>query len=104
MSEYPPSVQLCRLYEKTSKTTGNQYLVGRLGSAKIVVLKSKDTGDDGGPIWNVLVSEAPPKSSGDKATTKPKDTTAADEAAMLDHQRPTDPRPASTMPDDPMPI
>jgi hypothetical protein len=38
MSDYGPQVKLARLYEKTSKT-GNQYFVGRLGMAKIAVLK-----------------------------------------------------------------
>ena len=43
MSDYGPQVKIARLYEKTSKT-GNQYFVGRLGMAKVAVLKSKVAG------------------------------------------------------------
>lgn len=57
-NDYPPSIPLCRLYERTSKK-GTHYLTGRLGAAKVVILKSSGTTDDGAPIWNVLVSPAP---------------------------------------------
>src|SRR5258705_12545050 len=60
---YGPTVPLCRLYERISKS-GNHYLTGRLGAAKVVVLKSSDTTDDGTPIWNVLLQEAPAKRDG----------------------------------------
>jgi hypothetical protein len=58
MSDYGPQVKLARLYEKTSKT-GNQYFVGRLGMAKVAVLKSKEAAEDGSPMWDVLLQEAP---------------------------------------------
>jgi hypothetical protein len=57
MSDYGPQVKLARLYEKTSKT-GNQYFIGRLGMAKIAVLKSKEVAEDGSPMWDVLLQEA----------------------------------------------
>jgi hypothetical protein len=57
MSDYGPQVKLARLYEKTSKT-GNQYFVGRLGLAKVAVLKSKEVAEDGSPMWDVLLQEA----------------------------------------------
>jgi hypothetical protein len=66
---YGPSVPLCRLYERVSKN-GNHYLAGRLGAAKIVVLKSNEVSDDGVPIWNVLVSEAPVKSQGERTSQR----------------------------------
>ena len=56
---YEPSIQLTRLYERVSKRTGNHYLSGRLGGAKIAILKSSDVTDDGVPIWNVVLQEAP---------------------------------------------
>jgi hypothetical protein len=56
--DYGPSVPLARLYERVSKS-GNHYLTGRLGAAKLTVLKSNETTDDGVPICNVLVQEAP---------------------------------------------
>jgi hypothetical protein len=58
MSDYGPQVKLTRLYEKTSKA-GNQYFVGRLGMAKVAVLKSKEVAEDGSPMWDVLLQEAP---------------------------------------------
>ena len=57
MSDYGPQVKLARLYEKTSKTS-NQYFVGRIGLAKVAVLKSKEVAEDGSPMWNVLLQEA----------------------------------------------
>jgi hypothetical protein len=57
MSDYGPQVKLARLYEKTSKT-GNQYFVGRLGMAKVALLKSKEVAEDGSPMWDVLLQEA----------------------------------------------
>jgi len=65
-SDHPPSIPLTRLFERTSKK-GTHYLTGRLGAAKIVVLKSNDTTDDGTPIWNVLLSPAPPKPATESA-------------------------------------
>jgi hypothetical protein len=56
----PPSFVLTRLYRKKSEK-GNTYFTGRLGGARVVLLKSNDTADDGGEIWNLLASEAQPK-------------------------------------------
>jgi hypothetical protein len=53
-----PSFTLTRLYRKKSEK-GNTYFTGRLGGARVVLLKSKDVSEDGGEIWNLLVSEAP---------------------------------------------
>lgn len=60
MSEqkYGPSITIARLYERVSKS-GNHYLVGRMGMAKIAILKSSEMTDDGVPIWNVVLQEAP---------------------------------------------
>ena len=63
-NEYPPQVRLGRLYEKTSKTSGNIYLSGRIGLARIVVVKSRDVADDETAIWDILVSQAPDRSKG----------------------------------------
>jgi hypothetical protein len=58
MSDYGPSIKLTQLYERESRN-GNRYFAGRLGYAKIVVLKSDRTAEDGTPIWDVLMQEAP---------------------------------------------
>ena len=57
MSDYGPQVKLTRLYERTSKKTGNQYFTGRLGAAKVVMLKSREVTEEGGAIWDVLLQE-----------------------------------------------
>ncbi len=59
-NDYGPSIKLARLYEKTSKN-GNTYMTGRLGGAKITLLKSRDVADDGSAIWDILLSQAPDK-------------------------------------------
>ncbi len=53
------SFRLTRLYRKTS-AKGATYFAGRLGGAKVALLKSRDTAEDGGEIWDLLISEAPP--------------------------------------------
>ena len=62
-NQYGQSVTLARLYERTS-AKGNIYLTGRLGLAKIAVLKSRDTTDDGTQIWNIVIQEAPDSANG----------------------------------------
>ena len=76
MSDFPTSIKLCRLFEKTS-ATGNTYFIGRLGVAKIVMLKSRELGDNGDPQWDVLIQEqsetsrkTPPHLGGRKDTAK----------------------------------
>jgi hypothetical protein len=68
---YPPQVRLGRLYEKTSKSSGNIYLAGRIGLARIVIVKSREPADDGTAIWDILVSQAPdkPKPVGEREET-----------------------------------
>lgn len=58
MSDYGPSIKVCRVYEKVS-AKGNTYFTGRWGSARINILKSRETADDGTPIWEVLLQEVP---------------------------------------------
>jgi hypothetical protein len=43
----------CRLYEKRSKKTGNQYFTGRLGNMKVLIFKSRDVAENGDPIWEM---------------------------------------------------
>lgn len=57
---YKPSVQVTCMYEKTAKS-GQHYLQGRWGFAKVLLLKSSRTDDDGNCIWNLLLQEMPPK-------------------------------------------
>ena len=56
--DFPPSIRVCKLYEKTSKS-GSRYFTGRWGGAKVALVKTKEEGDGGDPIWALLLSEAP---------------------------------------------
>src|SRR5262245_16901869 len=87
MSAYPPSFPVCKLYKKTS-AKGNTYFVGRWGGARITLLQSDETTEDGSEVWHLMMSQGPgqvvPKPSGD--------------ARKRNWQRPadTDARPASS--------
>jgi hypothetical protein len=74
---YPQSLRVARLYRKTS-ANGNTYFTGRWGGARISLLKSKDTADDGGEIWDVMLAEALP----------PKQQNSVAEDPRRDYQRP----------------
>jgi hypothetical protein len=53
----PPSIELARLYEKTSQR-GTRYFVGRLGLARITLLPG-EAAEDGTATWRLLLREAP---------------------------------------------
>lgn len=59
-NEYPPSVTVGKLYERTS-AQGNQYISGFFGSMKLTLLRSKDADAEGHPIWNLVIAAAPPR-------------------------------------------
>jgi hypothetical protein len=94
MSDYGPQVKLARLYEKTSKT-GNQYFVRRLGMAKVAVLKSKEVAEDGSPMWDVLLQEAP---------SEPRRKPEAKEEAHREAPAAAAPYSAKRLPDDSIPF
>jgi len=90
---FPPSIELARLYEKTS-ARGTRYMVGRLGLARITLLPG-DTADDGTPTWRVLLQEST------KSTVTPAGRTsnsAPPRSRQSIGRRPD----ASPMPDDPI--
>src|SRR5258705_10109886 len=60
MTTYNPSFPACKLYKKTS-AKGNVYFVGRWGGARVTLLLSNETAEDGGEVWNLMLSEAPAK-------------------------------------------
>jgi|KBSSwiStaDraftv2_1062776.scaffolds.fasta_scaffold00494_22 hypothetical protein len=60
MSNYPQSFPVTKLYRKQSKE-GRSYFVGRLGGARLALLKSNETGDNGEEVWTLLISPAPQK-------------------------------------------
>jgi hypothetical protein len=89
MSNHPPSFVLTKLYRKKSEK-GNTYFTGRLGGARVVLLKSNDTADDGGEVWNLLASEAPAKRDQDAAQRPQEPERRQTAPAQRDWQRPMD--------------
>ena len=60
MTDRPPNVLLSRLYRNKAKD-GSTYFSGYMGMTRVALLKSKDNAPDGSEIWNLLISQAPPK-------------------------------------------
>jgi hypothetical protein len=56
-NNFPPSFELTRLYEKTS-AKGTRYFSGRLAGARITLLPTEETSDDGAAIWKLLIAQA----------------------------------------------
>jgi len=89
MSNHPPSFVLTKLYRKKSESKGTTYFTGRLGGARIALLKSNDVSDDGGEIWNLMISEAPPKRDQDAGQRPQEPERRQPAAAGRDWQRPS---------------
>jgi hypothetical protein len=89
-NNYAPSFPVARLFRKTSKE-GKTYFVGRLGGARLAVIKSNETAEDGGEIWHLMISEAQkPKAPPEGNNPAPYSTVGADpEAARRDWQKPS---------------
>jgi hypothetical protein len=77
-NNYPPSVEVARLFERTS-ARGLRYMSGLLGLARVTLLPGEPT-EDGTATWRLLVGARP-----DAGRTR------ADEP----QRRPAAPRPAS---------
>lgn len=78
-NSFPPSVNVGRLYERTS-ANGNRYLTGFFGTMKITALKSKDADAEGNPIWNLMIAAAPSRDRAGNAASKPTSSPADDRA------------------------
>lgn len=60
-SAYPPSVKVCRLYERTSARS-RRYFSGYFGSASVALLLNElEVGKNGEPIWDLVISEPQPR-------------------------------------------
>jgi hypothetical protein len=55
---FGPHIVLGVLYEKKS-ARGSTYFVGRLGRAKIAVLRSREVSESGDPVWEMRLEQAP---------------------------------------------
>jgi hypothetical protein len=65
---FPPSIELTRLYEKTSQR-GTRYFVGRLCLARIALLPGV-AAEDGTATWRMLLQEAPKASTDRQASNE----------------------------------
>jgi hypothetical protein len=48
-------IPLTRLYRKVSASTGQQYFVGRLGSARVLLFKDRDQPAEGDEVFSLLI-------------------------------------------------
>lgn len=64
-----PLVPFFSLYQNKSQKTGDTYLIGYLGEAKIVVFRNKEA-KEGEPQWKAFIQERPPKSEAQAAAPK----------------------------------
>ena len=55
MTEFPPSMTLARLSERTS-ANGTRYLAGYLGVLRIAAVRTKAADEDGNPVWTLMIS------------------------------------------------
>jgi hypothetical protein len=99
MSDYGHNITAVRLYKKTS-AKGSTYFVGRMGMVKVALLKSNDTADDGGEVWNLVYQQAEERPRQDAKPTR-------DERAKA-NEPPRDPMPSNPsgrpMPNDAIPF
>jgi hypothetical protein len=89
-TNYPQSFTLTRLYRKKSEKTGATHFTGRLANARVVLLKSNDTADDGAEIWNLLISEAPKRDNEAGQRQEPPATQPERQQPARTWQRPLD--------------
>jgi|SRR6516165_786006 hypothetical protein len=57
-ANYGPSIVLGLLFEKQS-ANGRQYFIGRLGKAKVALLRSREVSESGDPVWEIRLEQAP---------------------------------------------
>ena len=94
---FPPSIELARLYEKTSQR-GTRYFVGRLGLARITLLPGEAT-EDGTATWRMLLQEAPKSQT---STDRPASNSSRSRSPGARRQRATGPIVGAPMHDDPI--
>jgi hypothetical protein len=95
---FAPSFTAAKLYRKQS-AKGGIYFTGRLGGAKVTLLKSNETAENGDEVWSLLFSEAAPYQPKGNASAS---SATGSRRTRLDPQRPLDTadRPAGRRDDD----
>jgi hypothetical protein len=56
LSNGRPQIALARVFERVSAATGKKYFVGRVGSAKLLIVPT-DIISRGEPVWDVVLGE-----------------------------------------------
>ncbi|HEY1246197.1 MAG TPA: hypothetical protein VGF29_15330 [Hyphomicrobiaceae bacterium] len=84
---YPASFPVTRLYRKKSEK-GATYFVGRLGGARLALLKSNETADDGTEVWHLMISPAPSATGAPARADPPQPERQPAPAPSRDGQRP----------------
>jgi len=56
LSNGSPQIALARLFERVSVATGKRYFVGRIGSAKRLIVPT-GTISRGEPVWEAIIGE-----------------------------------------------
>jgi hypothetical protein len=73
-----PMLKATSLWSKTS-AKGGQYLTGRLGAMKVLIMENRDRQSDDDPSHHLFVAEAPDRRQG--ATERPQERFAGSGAA-----------------------
>jgi hypothetical protein len=94
--QYPPQVELTRLFERRS-AYGTRYFSGLLGFGKVILLPGKPA-DDGSPTWRLFIAARAP--AADRAAVP----SNADPPAARPAPRRTRPQPKAARPDDGAPM
>jgi len=68
--KFPPNIMLTQMRQGVSRS-GAPYLEGRIGLAKVLVLKSSKVDDEGNTIWNLCLQEIPREDTARPAASKP---------------------------------
>jgi hypothetical protein len=91
----PPSIELARLYEKTSQR-GTRYFVGRLGLAKLTLLPG-EAAEDGTATWRLMLQEAPKRQG---QTDRPVSSSPRARSTRTKRRQTDGPVASAPMPDD----
>jgi hypothetical protein len=88
-TNYPQSFQVAKLFRRKSEK-GNTYFVGRWGGARVTVLKSKETTDDGTEVWALMLGEAKRDNEASQRQEPPRPEPERQQAARSSWQKPLD--------------
>ena len=101
---FAPSFAAAKLYRKTS-AKGGTYYTGRLGGAKVTLLKSNEVAENGDEVWSLLLSEAAPYQGKDGGQKSRSYARGADTQRPLETaERPTGRRDQAEHLNDPIPF